>query len=65
MSTKPGPNRSKGRHPAAAFVSGSLPYEVANADPGDTIVFALSPSCSLGDHPPPKRWLERSESSIQ
>ncbi len=28
-------------------VSGSLPFEVANAGSGDTIAFALSPSCSV------------------
>ncbi len=27
-------------------VSGSLPYEVSNANPGDTVTFALSPPCA-------------------
>jgi hypothetical protein len=28
------------------LVPGSLPYEVANADPGDTVAFSLSPPCA-------------------
>jgi YVTN family beta-propeller protein len=31
----------------SASVAGSLPYELANASSGDTVTFALSPSCSL------------------
>ena len=34
---------------ASASTSGSLPYEVANASPGDTITFALSPVCTAID----------------
>jgi hypothetical protein len=30
----------------SAAVAGSLPYEVANANPGDDITFALSPACA-------------------
>jgi hypothetical protein len=30
----------------SASTPGSLPYEAANAGPGDTVTFALAPACS-------------------